>query len=167
MMPSSTLLAFEKPHSSAKPVSKPYLYIKPLYGPVAAGFNQRMTKRQLDMAWRWSPSSRGFATCWDVSLQSFENSFFTLFLRALLILHPQPSDFFFFDIHMSAFIKHPQERKYQSSSSANKRATHAVLVSSNCNFDAALWGQDLSWRPTLRTATYHRIQILSSIAGTE
>lgn len=50
MMPSSTLLAFEKPHSSAKPVSKPHLYIKPLYGPVAAGFNQRMTKRQLDMA---------------------------------------------------------------------------------------------------------------------
>ena len=38
MMPSSTLLAFEKPHSSAKPVSKPYLYIKPLYGPVAALF---------------------------------------------------------------------------------------------------------------------------------
>lgn len=49
-MPSSTLLAFEKPiHSSAKPVSKPYLY-KTLYGPVATGFNQRMTKRQLDMA---------------------------------------------------------------------------------------------------------------------
>ena len=46
MMPSSTLLAFEKPHGSAKPVSKPCLYIKPLYGPVTAGFNQRMTKRQ-------------------------------------------------------------------------------------------------------------------------
>lgn len=146
------------------------LHKEPLYGAIAAGFNLKVPKRQLDTASRWRRSSfsRGFATRWELSLQSFENSFFTLFLGALLILHHQPPDFAFLKKYSHICIhKYPQEENIKVVP-VQRRDPRSLLVSSNCNFNAALWGQDLSWRPaTERTRTYHRMQILCSMAGTQ
>lgn len=61
---------------------------------------------------------------------------------------------------MYTFIKQGilKKENIKSSPGAIKEPACTLLVPSNYNFNAALWGQDLSWRQRIdKIGTHHRI----------